>query len=70
LYIDILFISLDGNALDAAWASVPAALSDTSLLHAYWDIDTSRVLYSSSASQAGRLRVAMPVDSVHSGGIH
>ncbi|KAA6413949.1 MAG: exoribonuclease family [Lasallia pustulata] len=31
LYIDVLFISLDGNAFDAAWGAVLAALGDTRL---------------------------------------
>ena len=39
LYIDLLFVSLDGNAFDAAWAAVVAALRDTRLPVARWDVD-------------------------------
>ncbi|KAI1155408.1 exosome complex exonuclease RRP43 [Nemania diffusa] len=44
LYIDILFISLDGNPFDAAWAAVLAALRDTRLPRARWDADREAVL--------------------------
>ncbi|ORY67627.1 exosome complex exonuclease RRP43 [Pseudomassariella vexata] len=44
LYIDVLFISFDGNPFDAAWAAVLAALRDTKLPEAYWDIDQELVL--------------------------
>ncbi|KAI1276452.1 exosome complex exonuclease RRP43 [Xylaria sp. FL0933] len=46
LYIDLLFISLDGNPFDAAWAAVLAALRDTKLPRAYWDADREMVLCS------------------------
>ncbi|KAI1437028.1 exosome complex exonuclease RRP43 [Xylaria sp. CBS 124048] len=46
LYIDILFISFDGNPFDAAWAAVLAALRDTKLPRAYWDADREMVLCS------------------------
>lgn len=46
LYIDLLFISLDGNPFDAAWAAVLAALRDTKLPHAHWDADREMVLCS------------------------
>jgi exosome complex component RRP43 len=39
LYIDLLFVSLDGNPFDAAWAAVVAALRDTKLPLAKWDVD-------------------------------
>ncbi|KAB5517360.1 exosome complex exonuclease RRP43 [Coniochaeta sp. 2T2.1] len=39
LYIDLLFVSLDGNPFDAAWAAVVAALRDTKLPVAKWDVD-------------------------------
>ncbi|KAB5528824.1 ribosomal protein S5 domain 2-type protein [Coniochaeta sp. 2T2.1] len=39
LYIDLLFVSLDGNPFDAAWAAVVAALRDTKLPSAKWDVD-------------------------------
>lgn len=44
LYIDLLFISLDGNPFDAAWAAVLAALRDTKLPPARWDADREAVL--------------------------
>lgn len=44
LYIDILCISLDGNILDTAWASVIAALRSTRLPRAYWDADLEAVV--------------------------
>ncbi|KAI1263322.1 exosome complex exonuclease RRP43 [Xylariaceae sp. FL1019] len=46
LYIDLLFVSLDGNPFDAAWAAVLAALRQTKLPHAYWDVDREMVLCS------------------------
>ena len=46
LYIDLLFISLDGNPFDAAWAAVLAALRDTKLPRARWDADREMVLCS------------------------
>ena len=52
LYIDILFISLDGNAFDAAWLSVLAALKDTRLPRAWWDGDRETVLCSDDPSEA------------------
>lgn len=39
LYIDVLFISFDGNPFDAAWAAIVAALRDTKLPRAWWDAD-------------------------------
>lgn len=44
LYIDVLFISFDGNPFDAAWAAILAALRDTKLPQAYWDPDREMVL--------------------------
>ena len=44
LYIDLLFISYDGNPFDAAWAAVLAALRDTRLPRAHWDPDRETVL--------------------------
>lgn len=44
LYIDIVCISLDGNILDTAWASIVAALRSTRLPHAFWDADREQVL--------------------------
>ncbi|KAH9888600.1 ribosomal protein S5 domain 2-like protein [Xylariomycetidae sp. FL2044] len=44
LYIDVLFISFDGNPFDAAWASIVTALRDTRLPPAHWDPDAEMVL--------------------------
>ncbi|KAI5921153.1 ribosomal protein S5 domain 2-like protein [Camillea tinctor] len=46
LYIDVLFISFDGNPFDAAWAAVLAALRDTKIPQARWDVDQEIVLCS------------------------
>jgi exosome complex component RRP43 len=46
LYIDILFISFDGNPFDAAWAATVAALRDTKLPQAWWDPDHETALCS------------------------
>ncbi|KAI1405120.1 ribosomal protein S5 domain 2-like protein [Hypoxylon fuscum] len=46
LYIDVLFISFDGNPFDVAWAAMLAALRDTRIPHAYWDVDREMVLCS------------------------
>ncbi|KAJ9155388.1 3' exoribonuclease [Pleurostoma richardsiae] len=62
LYIDVLFISFDGNPLDAAWAAIVAALRDTKLPQARWDPDREMVVCSSSEKKA--LTVAgLPVSS-------
>ncbi|KAK8073825.1 3' exoribonuclease family protein [Apiospora phragmitis] len=44
LYIDVLFISFDGNPFDTAWTAILAALRDTKLPFAYWDADREMVL--------------------------
>ncbi|KAK3990290.1 putative exosome complex exonuclease RRP43 [Cladorrhinum sp. PSN332] len=44
LYIDLLFVSFDGNPFDAAWAAVMAALRDTKLPSARWDPDREMVI--------------------------
>ncbi|PUU72276.1 ribosomal protein S5 domain 2-type protein [Tuber borchii] len=44
LYIDVVVISLDGNVLDVAWASILAALRSTRLPQAYWDQDAESVV--------------------------
>ncbi|KAM4065320.1 3' exoribonuclease family protein [Hirsutella rhossiliensis] len=43
LYIDIFFISFDGNPLDAAWAATVAALKDTKIPRTRYDVDTELV---------------------------
>ncbi|KAI9688246.1 MAG: hypothetical protein M1822_001752 [Bathelium mastoideum] len=52
LYIDILFITLDGGAFDAAWGAIVAALRDTKLPGAWWDADREMVLCSDRADEA------------------
>lgn len=51
LYIDVLFISFDGNPFDAAWVAVLAALRDTKLPKAWWDADREMVLCSQSETK-------------------
>jgi exosome complex component RRP43 len=57
LYIDILFISLDGNPFDAAWAATLAALRNVRLPRAHWDVDAEMVLCSDELSKAKTLRL-------------
>lgn len=57
LYIDILFISLDGNAFDAAWAAVIAALKDVKLPAARWDADRAGVVCSNRLDEAKMLNL-------------
>ncbi|KAK5115038.1 hypothetical protein LTR62_001735 [Meristemomyces frigidus] len=57
LYIDILCIALDGNAYDAAWIAVIAALQDCKLPKAWWDQDREMVLCSPLASEASKLHL-------------
>ncbi|KAI0537533.1 exosome complex exonuclease RRP43 [Xylaria digitata] len=61
LYIDLLFISLDGNPFDAAWAAVLAALRDTKLPRAYWDADREIVLCSRQEAAAPLSVSGLPV---------
>lgn len=46
LYIDIFFVSFDGNPFDAAWAATLAALRDTKLPRARFDADRELVVCS------------------------
>jgi len=46
LYIDIYFISFDGNPFDAAWAATLAALKDTKIPQARFDPDKEAVVCS------------------------
>ncbi|KAI9804935.1 MAG: hypothetical protein M1833_006238 [Piccolia ochrophora] len=57
LYVDVLFISLDGNPFDAAWAAVLAALADTRLPRAWWDADREMVLCDDNVDRATKLRL-------------
>lgn len=64
LYIDTLFISLDGNAFDAAWLAILAALRDTLLPHAYFDEEFEAILCSDAPSEARKLDLrGLPVPS-------
>ena len=55
LYIDVWFISLDGNPFDAAWAAVLLALRDVRIPYAYWDVDREMILCEDSVSKARKL---------------
>ena len=57
LYIDVLFISLDGNAFDAAWLAILAALRDTRLPRAWWDAEREMVLCSDELGEAAGLEM-------------
>jgi exosome complex component RRP43 len=60
LYIDLLFVSFDGNPFDAAWAAIVAALRDTRLPVARWDPDREMVVC--SRTERRRLNVrGLPV---------
>lgn len=66
LYIDILFISLDGNPFDAAWVALLSALKDVRLPHAYWDLDREIVLCSDELSRSKKLRLqGLPIASTY-----
>ncbi|KAI4866641.1 ribosomal protein S5 domain 2-like protein [Hypoxylon rubiginosum] len=60
LYIDILFVSFDGNPFDVAWAAIVAALRDTKLPQAHWDVDREIVLCSRDAPSPLSIR-GLPV---------
>jgi exosome complex component RRP43 len=55
LYIDILFISLDGNPFDAAWAAVVSALHDVRLPKASWDPEREMIVCEDEAEKARKL---------------
>ncbi|KAL4912216.1 ribosomal protein S5 domain 2-type protein [Aspergillus aurantiobrunneus] len=64
LYIDIMIISLAGNPFDAAWTAVLAALRDTKLPRAWWDVEYETVVCSDLVSEARRLSLrGLPVAS-------
>ena len=64
LYIDIMIISLAGNPFDAAWAAVLAALRDTKLPKAWWDVDNETIVCSDSVAEARKLSLrGLPVAS-------
>lgn len=57
LYIDILFISLDGSPFDAAWFAIMAALKDIRLPYAFWDSDLDTVLCDPDMSLSRQLNL-------------
>lgn len=64
LYLDVLFLSLDGNPFDAAWAAVVAALRDTRLPFAWWDVDREMILCDDAVARSRRLELrGVPVAS-------
>ncbi|OJD14149.1 hypothetical protein AJ78_05476 [Emergomyces pasteurianus Ep9510] len=64
LYIDVLIISHAGNPFDAAWGAVIAALRDTRLPKAWWDMDNEMVLCSDDVAEARPLRLrGLPIAS-------
>ncbi|KAG7291813.1 hypothetical protein NEMBOFW57_001834 [Staphylotrichum longicolle] len=60
LYVDLLFLSFDGNPFDAAWAAVVAALRDTKLPAARWDPDRELVVCSRTEERKLNVR-GLPV---------
>ncbi|KAK1758641.1 hypothetical protein QBC47DRAFT_358472 [Echria macrotheca] len=61
LYIDVLFVSLDGNAFDAAWTAVVAALRDTKIPVARWDPEREAVVCSGAGETKGLVTRGLPV---------
>jgi exosome complex component RRP43 len=57
LYIDILVISYGGSIFDAAWFALYAALRDTILPRAWWDLDLQCVICSPETGEAKCLRL-------------
>lgn len=64
LYIDVFYISIDGNAFDAAWIAILAALRNSVIPHAFWDQDLETILCSDDPSEAHPLTLrGLPVPS-------
>jgi exosome complex component RRP43 len=64
LYIDTVFLSLDGNAFDAAWLAIIAALRDAMIPKAFFDEELETILCSDDPSEASRLTLrGLPVPS-------
>ena len=57
LYIDTLVISYGGGLFDAAWMAIYAALRDTILPKAWWDMDLSKMICSAEVSEASKLHL-------------
>ena len=64
LYLDVFFISIDGNAFDASWLSILSALRNTLLPHAFFDEEFEGILCSDDRREARRLSLrGLPVPS-------
>ncbi|KAF9698162.1 hypothetical protein EKO04_003740 [Ascochyta lentis] len=64
LYLDVFFISIDGNAFDAAWLAILAALNNTRIPRAYFDEEYEGILCSDDPSEARTLHLrGLPVPS-------
>jgi exosome complex component RRP43 len=64
LYIDMMCISHGGSLFDAAWMALHAALRDTLLPKAWWDVDAEQILCSSEVNVTRTLRLrGVPVPS-------
>jgi exosome complex component RRP43 len=61
LYIDIYFISYDGNGFDVSWAALVAALRDTRLPVAAWDADVEKIICSRTAPKRRLAIRGLPV---------
>ena len=62
LYLDVFFISIDGNAFDAAWTALLAALRSTRIPRAFWDDEYEGILCSDARADAAPLRLhGLPV---------
>ncbi len=57
LYIDIIFLSLNGPPMDVAWLAMMAALKNTRLPSAEWDWDAEGVVCDSEPSLARGLEL-------------
>lgn len=64
LYLDVFFISIDGNAFDASWLAILAALRNTRLPHAYFDEEYEGILCEDDPKTARKLALrGLPVPS-------
>ncbi|KAI5307719.1 hypothetical protein KEM55_007598 [Ascosphaera atra] len=64
LYIDILMISSSGNPFDIAWTAMVAALKNTRLPKAWWDMDREMILCSDKVSESRPLQLrGCPISS-------
>lgn len=57
LYIDIIVISYGGSIFDVSWFALYAALRDTILPRAWWDMDLESVICSPETREAKYLRL-------------